>query len=217
MIHSLKLWAAAHDLNDPSGSRGHATMSSYCLTLMIVTYLQIRGCLPNLQTNVDVPIPDYPDTLDQPDTVWVGWGKNQGIKAHIGFDKQPPLDWRSREPALTTADALRGFFAYFSKTPGADRFDYDTSILSVLNGGVMPRSIELGAEVREETRRRNELVAQGVEMRVIEATLKELKDTRMAEEAFMGRGDLGIQPRNWGERRLVVQDPFLWQKVCFGR
>lgn len=29
----------------------------------------------------------------------------------------------------------------------------------------------------------------------------------------MRKGDRGIQPRNWGEKKMVVQDPFLWLKV----
>ena len=28
-----------------------------------------------------------------------------------------------------------------------------------------------------------------------------------------GKGDQGVQPRNWGDRKIVVQDPFLWHKA----
>ncbi|WVQ82953.1 hypothetical protein IAT38_005089 [Cryptococcus sp. DSM 104549] len=127
MIHALKLWASSQQINDPSGSKGPATMSSYCLTLMAIAYLQYRGCLPNLQANVAAPIPNYPHTTGDKDAVWVSWGRDQGIKAFVGFDKEPPAGWTSREPGLTASQALRGFFEFFSAglpAPGSRRFDW---------------------------------------------------------------------------------------------
>jgi len=190
LVHALKLWASAQDLNDPSGSRGPATMSSYCLTLLAIGYLQQRGHLPNLQSKINVPIPSHSADTEDPDLIWVAWGKSQGIPAHVAFSKTPPKDWVQTDKDLTASEAIRGFFSYFSSTPGpGPRFDRENSIISVPNGGVIPR-------------------AEG-SMSPLTGT----KESRMEREPFMGMGLEGIQPANWRERLLIVQDPFIWQKV----
>lgn len=190
-------------------------MSSYCLTLMVIGYLQHRGCLPNLQVHVRVDIPDLPGDTSNPDVVWVGWGKEQGIKAHVGFKKSPPPGWEPGHPDLTVAGAIRGFFAYFSRTSFSpeERFDYSTSAISILNGGVLRRDLEPGSEARIEAAKRSEMVSQGFSLDVINQTMVEARQARYEEETYMGKGDRGIQPRNWGERKIVVHDPFLWTKV----
>lgn len=190
LIHALKLWASAQDLNDPSGASGPATMSSYCLTLLAIGYLQQLGHLPNLQSNINVPVPSYPSDTEDPDLIWVGWGKGQGLPAHIAFSKSPPRGWVQKNTDLTASEAIRGFFSYFSSTSGpGPRFDREGSIISVPNGGVVPR-------------------AEGYM-----SPLMGTKESRMEREPFMGTGMEGIQPSNWRERLLIVQDPFIWQKV----
>jgi hypothetical protein len=205
LIHSLKLWASAQEINDPSGKKGPSSMSSYCLTLMAIGYLQYRGNLPNLQVDVKYTLPDRLD-LDEPDVVWVGWRKPQGIKAHVSFEKIAPRGWKPREPDLTASEALRGFFAFFSltsATPGSPRFDFANQIVSVLNGGVIKRAYPQAQQTCD------------VQARIADSRSNETrtKEKALAQEMMTGKGDRGIQPRNWGERRLVVQDPFIWQKV----
>ena len=190
LVHALKLWASAQDLNDPSGSRGPATMSSYCLTLLAIGYLQQRGHLPNLQSKINVPIPSHSADTEDADLIWVAWGKSQGIPAHVAFSKTPPKDWVQTDKDLTASEAIRGFFSYFSSTPGpGPRFDRENTIISVPNGGVIPR-------------------AEGYM-----SPLTGTKESRMEREPYMGMGLEGIQPSNWRERLLIVQDPFIWQKV----
>lgn len=60
-------------------------MSSYCLTLMAIAYLQHIGHLPNLQADINVPEVCRPEDTSEHDVVWVSWGKEQGVKAHVGF------------------------------------------------------------------------------------------------------------------------------------
>lgn len=193
MIHALKLWLKAQGLNDPSGASGPASMSSYCLVLMAIAYLQIRGQLPNLQADINVPIPSYPSDVDDPDLVWVCWGKQQGTPCHVAFATHPPEGWKPANPDFTVADALRGFFSYFDIAPpesaSTPKFDRQNGMISILNGGLLKRVHPLGQYVPGS------------------------KEERMAREPFMGTGSMGIQPMNWKERRLVVQDPFIWQKV----
>ena len=208
LIHALKVWAFAQDLNDAAGSRGPATMSSYCLTLMAISYLQYCGCLPNLQANVRVAIPDFPDDVSDPDVIWVGYGRDQGVKAHVGFSKSAPSGWTSRDPHLTAGGAIRGFFRYFSRSygPSENQFDYSSSILSVLNGGTLPRAHVAGYA------KRAELSALGYTNEEIGQVMNG-RQPQVDQEENMGKGDQGIQPRNWEDRKIVVQDPFLWRKV----
>ncbi|WVO12553.1 hypothetical protein L204_100156 [Cryptococcus depauperatus] len=219
MIHALKLWASSHNLNDPSGTKGPATMSSFCLTLMVIAYLQHIGQLPNLQENINVPEIIRPEDTSEHDVVWVSWGKDQGVKAHVGFNSQPIADWAPHDPDLTAADAIRGFFDYFSLhgiSLYGDSFDRQTHIVSILQGGIVPRAKEYGQEVREAQQRRVTLMNLGVPLDRIKRSDEMIKQERLAEEARMGKGDKGIQPKNWGERKLVVQDPLLWMKNCAG-
>ena len=205
LIHVLKLWASAKQVNDPSGASGPPSMSSYCLTLMAIGYLQHLGALPNLQANINVPIPSLPWDTGDPDLIWVGWGKSQGIPVHIGFATKAPPDWRPRNPDLTASEAVKGFFAFFSGSHGpvGERFNFVTQIVSILNGGIISRVEELGARAK---------AAQQARMSGI--TLEdESREARAAAETRMGTG-VDYQPRNWGDRRLIVQDPFIWQKVC---
>ncbi|WVQ73196.1 hypothetical protein IAR50_002761 [Cryptococcus sp. DSM 104548] len=220
MIHTLKLWSSSHNLNDPSGSRGPATMSSYCLTLMAIAYLQPIGHLPNLQENVHVPEVNRPEDTSEDDVVWVSWGKDQGIKARVGFDLEPE-DWIQQEKDLTAADAIRGFFEFFSLSGTAplrgEKIDRDSEIVSILMGGIVPRAKAYGQEMREASERQQLLENMGVPAHKIRSSNDDMRLARLAEEPKMGKGDRGIQPRNWGQNRLVVQDPFLWLKNCAGQ
>ncbi|KAL7423097.1 hypothetical protein Q5752_002396 [Cryptotrichosporon argae] len=214
MIYALKLWAAAHQLNDSSGARGPPSMSSYCLTLMAIVYLQHVGALPNLQADVTAVVPSYAHT-DEPDVVWVGWGKPQATKARVGFNRRPPAGWTPRDPDLTVADALRGFFAFFAPG-GRGAFDYDNDAVSVLHGGVLKRASAKHDETKTEHEKRERMKAEGHTTDAIAREMGRLLLERRKQEVYMGKGDLGIQPKNWAEKRLIVQDPFLWEKNCAG-
>ena len=215
MVYALKLWAKALDLNDPSGAHGPPTMSSYCLTLMAIAHLQFRGILPNLQANVQAKIP-IDNITEEPDTVWVGWGKDQGTKAHIGFDRFPPAEWKSAEPELTAAAALRDFFSFFNKQAvpkSSNRFLYDSQIVSIVQGGVAARAKSQGESNREEAKLRQQMIDQGAEAEQIKQVLQQRREEQERQESQSGKGDKGIQPRQWEDKALVVQDPFLWNKV----
>lgn len=169
---------------------------------MAIGYLQHLGALPNLQEDVDVRRPEHPEDLAE-DVVWGGYGKDQGMKIHVGFSDSPPPGWTPRDPSLTAAKAVRGFFDFFTpnehkRYSSSPPFDYVNQMVSIANGGVIKRALPLGGmQAQVQTRR-----AQGLP-----------EPSRADREANMGKGMDGIQPNNWGERRLVVQDPFIWQKV----
>ncbi|ORX40051.1 hypothetical protein BD324DRAFT_679114 [Kockovaella imperatae] len=217
MIYALKRWAAAYSLNDASGANGPSTMSSYCLTLMAIAYLQHLGTLPNLQASVVAPVPEDSATLDE-DIVWVGWGKDQGIKAHVGFEPTPPKDWTSATPNLTAAQAIRGFFSFFSQgvkpsDPGG-KMNYQEKIISILQGGIAKRAATFGSMPSLREAKIQAMKGDGWSMDEIHKVLQAEKVEMQDSERFMGKGDLGIQPIKWIESPIVVQDPFLWQKNC---
>ena len=188
-------------------------MSSYCLTLMAIAYLQHRGVLPNLQADVQPLIPEQAESLEE-DVVWVGWGKDQGIKAHIGFSKHPPAGWINSEPNLTAADAIRGFFSFFAlDSADPEHMQYDDQILSILQGGVVPRPHARNAKAAMIASKAADMRAQGMSPEEITDVLEQDRAGRIRDEAYMGKGDKGIHPSNWSDRIIVVQDPFLWQKV----
>ncbi|WWC70744.1 uncharacterized protein I206_104695 [Kwoniella pini CBS 10737] len=224
MIYILKRWLSAQDLNDASGSKGSATMSSYCLTLMVIAYLQARGCLPNLQKNINVPLLNSASDTNDKDVIWVSWSRDQGVPAHVAFDRGPPEGWKSADPNLTVSQAVRGFFRFFSRSqPSAlasneekARFDHRKMILSILQGGIANRVMGVGQGRVEDEKVKDQLRHKGSTEREVEEAMIILRDGRIKGEEKMGKGDRGIQPRNWSERRLVVQDPFLWQKNCAG-
>ncbi|WRT67792.1 uncharacterized protein IL334_004766 [Kwoniella shivajii] len=224
MIYILKRWLSSQDLNDASGAKGPATMSSYCLTLMIIGYLQIRGCLPNLQQDINVPATSAPGDTSDPDIIWVSWSKEQGVPAHVAFARAPPEGWKSSEPELTVSQAVRGFFAFFSQTSSSllasiqekARFDHRADIISILQGGLAKRITLVGGSRIEDENNRISLQSQGFSPAQITHVMEMMRESRIEDEQRMGKGDRGIQPRNWSERRLVVQDPFLWQKNCAG-
>lgn len=205
LVHFLKLWAARFNLNDPSASRGPRTFSSYCLTLMAIAYLQAVGHLPNLQQGVKVPQNLDPANAYLPDTVWVNWGRQKGAAAHIWFRQKPLPGWVQED--ITLGDALIGFFAFLKGS-----FDASSQVLSVLNGGVIKRTSEKGTA--EERRR---LVAKQLAQLSPENASVRLADFDDMERTNwhegMGTGKSGVQPLAWTRDALVVQDPFIWEKV----
>lgn len=192
-------------MNDPSASRGPRTFSSYCLTLMAIAYLQKVGHLPNLQEGVEVPQRLDPSDVDMPDTVWVNWGRDKGAAAHIWFRQKPRPGWVQEDISL--GDALVGFFAFLKNA-----FDPNTHILSVLNGGVINRSLDKGtAEERRRIFRKEveRLSPEHAKARLIHYDAKE----RTNWHEGMGTGASIVQPFAWTRESLVVQDPFIWEKV----
>lgn len=192
-------------MNDPSASRGPRTFSSYCLTLMAIAYLQAVGHLPNLQQGVKVPQNLDPANVNLPNTVWVNWGRRQGAAAHIWFRPKPLANWVQED--ITLGDALVGFFAFLKTS-----FDASAEILSVLNGGVIKRASEKGT-----TDERRRLVAKEVAKLSPENAnirLGIFDDNERANwHEGMGTGKSGVQPLAWTRDALIVQDPFIWEKV----
>lgn len=216
LIHGVKSWASTFYINDGAGNRGPASLSSYNLVLMTIAYLQHRGALPNLQANTPAPESDN-SQREEEDAIWTAWGRPQGVKTRVAFDRTAPEGWTPREPDLTAAQALRGFIDFYDlsshRAEGDDAFDYDNQIVSVVNGGILDRTVAHGVLAEEERELRDKLEGEGISPGTINIRLKAEQRKLEENEQFMGKGDRGIQPRIWNAQALVIQDPFVWNRV----
>ena len=184
-------------------------MSSYCLVLMAIGYLQYLGLLPNLQSGVPFAIPDD-SSKPTGETTWVSWNREQGIKAKVGFSRLPPNTWTPKSLDLSLSQVIRGFFEHFSR---AGDFRHKERLVSILNGGILERSEPQGKDADDVRLLRSSLADQGFSLPEMAQVLKTRAADKLENERYMGKGNKGTQPRFWSERTLVVQDPFLWQKV----
>ncbi|KAG8931855.1 hypothetical protein FRC02_002042 [Tulasnella sp. 418] len=125
MIFVIKKWAGLYDLNNPSISsagRYNVSFSSYCLVLMIISYLQIKGVLPNLQSSDRLA--SVPSSVFNIRDKFKGWIRcDTRIGSARGF----------RGEELSVGDAVYGWFRYF-----AHEHRYSTQYLSIRHGGLLP-------------------------------------------------------------------------------
>jgi hypothetical protein len=273
LIHIVKTWAKSRNLNDPSGSQGSPTLSSYCWTLMCIAYLQSIGKLPNLQDSDRVKNCGRENCV-----IWVSWGKPQGQAASVGFAE--PLvddDAAPQAPKDDIGDIVKGFFMFYYNMLRKDG-DYDGEpmvvhngqvpdthrhVISVWKGGLTDRSIPVGEkpsgrrqkvnERKEDTQmdsiegyqvdsgdvtmtsgmEQNEqiAVAEEIENAVMDVDNQMPPDGRQQQRQQQPRGkrdrkhysaeelprgpvvDGFAQPERWSLSDLVVQDPFLHDKV----
>lgn len=175
---------------------------------MAIAYLQSIGALPNLQASAR-DSSAKPHDPNQKDVIWVSWGREQGQVAHIAFERVPPAGWFSTVPHLTVDEALRGFFRYFAVDGAAPRFQYASQFISIVNGGIVERRRRMGVETRlkQEYRRRLGYLSKDA----LRTRMREYEE-QMDARHVVGKCDR-FQPRRWGDCKLVVQDPFLWEKV----
>lgn len=273
LIHIVKTWAKARNLNDPSGSQGSPTLSSYCWTLMCIAYLQSIGKLPNLQDPVRVQNCGRENCV-----IWVSWGKPQGQAASIGFAE--PLvadDAHPDVPKEDVGELVKGFFTFYYNMLRKDGEyagepmmvhngrvpDSHRHVISVWKGGLTDRSISVGDKSSRRRQRVDEqkedaqngllgdfqqndgdvtmtsgmeqnegiAIAEEIEHAAIHADNRALANGRQQRQQQQPRGkrerkylsadeiergpevDGFAQPERWSLSDLVVQDPFLHDKV----
>lgn len=154
---------ARRDLqNDPAGNDGPTTLSSYSITLLLLAYLQTIQHLPNLQSPALIA---HAGTA--PSHLWArpkvsrpkrfnakrakrAAARNDAVEKEpeapppprvccdTTFVTQPPDDaWAQADVGM--AAALLGFFDFYAAEEGAG-FAYASQIVSVAEGGVVPRT-----------------------------------------------------------------------------
>ncbi|PVG02111.1 hypothetical protein CPB86DRAFT_726800 [Serendipita vermifera] len=143
LIYVIKKWAKARGLNEPSGQRGSPTFSSYCLTLMIVGFLQTHGILPNLQGH----FPGRPGDISPSDDgrlgraqgrhentfFWIRSGQNTRVRCPVQWYAMPVEEWKpSASPSIG-----RVFYSWLFYY--AFELKYDEFAIRIAEGGTVPR------------------------------------------------------------------------------
>lgn len=151
----VKFWAKQRGLNDPSGSEGQTSFSSYTLILLLIAFLQTRGILPNLQSEELIEAMQVEPTRFF-STPKRGMGRNRTkakITPSVGWDttfveglEEHPEVWRGAEVDgdLPLRDLAKGFFEWFvgdedGSQPG---LDMNHHVVSIRSGGLLPRQSE---------------------------------------------------------------------------
>lgn len=251
LIHIVKSWTKARDLNNPSGNKGQRTLSSYCWTLMVIIYLQHTKALPNLQD--EELIRQAGRTVED---IWVGFGKPKGTVAEIGFADQvgfavleeyglSPVEWNGQSFGLipkSVGELVQGFFEFWSSalsgSSAKGAINHATHAFSPWLGGVMDRGFRLASRITASATEQTTLdllqavqksdkgirdvtdvmdIDEEVERDVEEKSLPAAaQQTTGANARFNERSRpiLGFeQPTDWSVEDLVIQDPFLHDKV----
>ncbi|KAH8922824.1 hypothetical protein BT69DRAFT_209030 [Atractiella rhizophila] len=186
----LKYWAKSRGLNDPSGSRGITTLSSYSIILLLIAYLQTVGILPNLQ---DPNLLKYRQarlffTLPRK-------SGNGSVRPPVGFNTDflptSALNWSGR--TMSIEDAILGFFEFYSGMG----FDTTSSIVSISSGGVRLRRIPYGAsdwpgkkkkEKKTKDKKKSDIPALEAKNALEEATHTPLPDSESDSDASVSAG-----------------------------
>lgn len=136
-MFTLKRWAEARGLNNPSGSRGPITMNSYTIVMLGIFYLQVIGILPRLQAK-DLLTEQGVKTERAIHHEWQG-----DSMLDVTFFRGATLQWwqpkiaSRRDLPSTHASVLLGFFQFYAT------FDAMKYIVSIRNGTMLERSHDM--------------------------------------------------------------------------
>ncbi|SCV74481.1 BQ2448_8120 [Microbotryum intermedium] len=232
----LKHWARSRELNDPSGSKGPITMSSYTVILLAINYLQQIDHLPNLQDKDLIERTSTPQTrFFSTPRVRKTHGKSS-IQGSTGWDttfvEDYPGQWYDG-PVTTKTGLLKewvlGFFTYYS---GEDPTSFDSerhvvaiklgramarerrylSSLSVLDGGIEGFAPVATGRDPASALADGTMSGERTDPDLIDG-LRHLNiepiDVRLASRSSSPiEYDDFEEPRAWQTHALVVQDPF---------
>ena len=188
---------------------------------MTIAYMQIKHGLPNLQDEQLVRRVDRQDV-----DVWVGWGRSKGIPAHVSFSDRltsedisrlhlPTNRWSGRQiihKDETIGSIVKGFFSFYAglvqePQEGISKASYKSHTITVWKGGIMKRGLpwDLRYDSRLEEFKREKKVPTAAQQ--TEGSAQSVLKSRSGPvEGF-------AQPQEWSGADLVVQDPFLHDKV----
>ncbi|WWD05942.1 hypothetical protein V865_004027 [Kwoniella europaea PYCC6329] len=229
LIYTIKRWYKSISGKDPklSNRLNKFKLSSYCLSLICIGYLQHIGQLPNLQE--DIMARGYQtieEMMEDEELIWGEWGRTQGRAFHTTFANKPKEYWKARDTKMIVAEVVRGFFQYFAQdtidtksestyAEDSDHFNPITHIISSLNGGILPRILLYKDQTYPnlEKDQMTYLNRKGYDPSQISLIMQHYRMAKSLQiEMKMNKGDGGIQSYEWSERKLVVQDPFSWVK-----
>ncbi|KAI5476739.1 hypothetical protein MNV49_007329 [Pseudohyphozyma bogoriensis] len=143
----IKFWARQRDLNDPSGSNGVPTFSSYTLILLVIAYLQSLSVLPNLQDEALIA-----STGTKRTTFWtrpkVTRGKKSKVFGGTGYDttfvEVESLKglWKGKEVEGGLLELAKGFFEYYGTV-----LEVESVAVGVQSGGTFERERKWSEQV----------------------------------------------------------------------
>ncbi|KZT55579.1 Nucleotidyltransferase [Calocera cornea HHB12733] len=200
LIFTIKRWANVYGMNNSSTKgNGPVGFSSYCLTLMLIFYLQTRAVLPSLQDEIKEANKEWFET-----TKWVRLSDDQRLACDTRFGDAE--DWEITDQEV--GDLLAGFFRYWSTV-----HNYGNNIASIKDGRPVPRRVPIGQAALDKAT----LMAEYQE-KLPERADRDNCDSSVAEDedlqndASLLHGSYTaeefVQPESWTTRALVVQDPF---------
>lgn len=228
----IKYWAKQRLLNDPSGASGTVSLSSYTLILLVISYLQHRRVLPNLQSA---------ELIEQAgikrEKFWTKPRKLLGRRSRFA-GKTPTVSWdvtfvttmpeeaKWVPESIPLQELAEGFFDYY-----ANRFSAETKIVSVQAGVAFERQRPFGDfMVQQEQERVEKVEEEGEDGRIqrVDAMRQAEEDAAIAAmaeedgltpfEVIAAEKELEattsvivgefIEPTTWSQK-LIVQDPFL--------
>ncbi|KAL5504982.1 hypothetical protein ACEPAH_7645 [Sanghuangporus vaninii] len=127
LLMLLKQWAKTLGLNDPSGEGGAATFSSYALTLMTIGFLQTHDLLPNLQA--DLPL------LKPQEAFWIRSKEDERTLCDPRYNLSPSWTPQTNIAIQDLRGALTAWFRFW-----AHQYNYALDVMSIRDGGVIPRA-----------------------------------------------------------------------------
>ncbi|KZT39849.1 hypothetical protein SISSUDRAFT_571020 [Sistotremastrum suecicum HHB10207 ss-3] len=133
LIRAVKTWAKSLGLNEPSpkGAGEQTSFSSYALTLMVIVFLQVKGILPNLQSELEAFDPFAPTGV-----FWLNKKGEENIACDIRF--RTPEHWPRPSPVNGkehVGDLLVEWFRFWGY-----EMSYEKSQASIRHGGFLPRA-----------------------------------------------------------------------------
>ncbi|KAG8942575.1 hypothetical protein FRC03_003032, partial [Tulasnella sp. 419] len=126
MIFFIKKWANVRNLNDPAGQKGPTSFSSYCYALMIIAFLQMKGVLPNLQSE------DAVKPLSN-EEFWIRTKDDRRIRCDVRVGNAEGFESKG----LSLGDGVYQWFRYF-----AYEYPYGKEFLSIRYGGLLPAHLK---------------------------------------------------------------------------
>ncbi|KIO31300.1 hypothetical protein M407DRAFT_19678 [Tulasnella calospora MUT 4182] len=205
MIFFVKKWAKSWAFNDASGQDGPSSYSSYCLTLMIVSFLQIRGVLPNLQScavgQLDKQTAGFWSKLKKDKRVW----SDTRFESLDVFLKR---GWEGR--SMTLSEAIYAWFRFF-----AYEFKYETHVLDIKKDGLDRRQESMLEEKESKASNQGKADDKPTVQPTTQGQAEDDDATLVNDVNDVAPVDptAGVQPEDWRRSKLVVVDPFLCTKV----
>ncbi|KAG8900632.1 hypothetical protein FRB99_005836, partial [Tulasnella sp. 403] len=203
MIFFLKRWAKSWGLNDPSGANGPSSFSSYCLALMAVALLQLKGHLPTLQKCATGPV-------DQ--GVSGFWLRLKGSNKRLWCDTRFEAPATPNSVNLDLKDAIYEWFRFFGY-----EFDYETYIINIKYGRLISRHQMFSQRNRQTSggppladKAGDAVEAMSLTLGAVELSEGEGSDKEAGEDVDQVGAE--EQPKDWARSRLVVVDPFIVSK-----